>query len=184
MPEETEINSVFNAVFHPWIKPRSACMYLFHTINCSVLWLISYSGRETIDLRKTVQSFRSFKRSGHVICLFIKSGSQSPREKARWSHGKKRICTLEKYFKLSKPKEKKNKMCRIMLCWVTAPLLTARLARLDQTYKTVLQPRTHYRNTWVHFSTSRVSVVLWQKHQALSNWACFLSDFQCKFLGK
>lgn len=45
MPEETEMNSVFNAVFHPWIKPRSYCMYLFHNINCSVLWLISVPGR-------------------------------------------------------------------------------------------------------------------------------------------
>jgi len=71
-------------------------VYVFIPYNqllCSMVDLSAwerapYSGRETIDLRKTELPFFQ-ERSGHVICLFIMSGSQSPREKAGWSHGKK-----------------------------------------------------------------------------------------------
>lgn len=161
----------------------------------SVLWLISAPGRgrRILDRRqltceKLCGSSIPLKKIGschlslyHVrVTITMRKSSIESWEKTnlyiQWQLGK--------ILEAVKKNKNKNKMCRIMLCSVTAPLSTA---RLEWIFTIVLQPRTHYRNTWVNFSISRVSVVLQHATEASCPFQlglCFPSDFQCKFLGK
>lgn len=134
------------------------CLYVFipyHQLLCSMVDLVFWTGDNWLEENCAELPFFQ-ERSGHVICLFIKSGSQSPREKARWSHGKKRICTLEKYFKLSKPKRKKKQDVQNYVMLSNSPTVDSKISKIRsdvQNSSAAEDTLQKYMSTFFHFKS-------------------------------